>query len=250
MKFEIDMNCLRHSARIYLAVALLTVAFHDAALSEAPVENETSQSAVPVVVPELQGIKTSDRIRLGSQVTICIKGLHQWIKEGNDPNSLRLFLGGHMLSSTEPAALSPASQEYVNFVLEFDSTDKHDRATWAEIFDAVRNSEEGRISVTVGDSKNRQAFESDIYATFVLYPWFTRLALLLVIVLLVILVMLATNTDLLRDTSAGHPEPPDKTPLSLGRVQMAWWFYLVIAAYVYIWLVTQVPHIPTGSKKD
>jgi hypothetical protein len=215
-------------------------------------QEDAEITAAPIVVRELAGIKTSDRMRLGSQVTICIRGLHRWIKEGNgnDPNSLRLVLDGRMLSSSEPTEISPPSQDYVNFVLRFNGANKEERAEWAAIFDAVRNAQDGRVLVAVGSSKSREAFASDVYARFELYPWFSFLALLLVLSLLLALVALARRTDLLRDTY-GWPEAPrpssPKPPFSLSRVQMAWWFYLVVAAYVYIWLVTQVPDIPTGS---
>jgi len=228
-------------------IALLFFSYSSAANLQREPDTRPGKGTEPEIVHELEGIKTSDHVRLGAQVTVCVKDLHQWINEGNDPNSLRLFLGGHMLPLTPPSGISPATQDYVNFVLAFDSRNREVRATWAEIFDTVRNADNRGISITVGDSSSRQAFKSAEFVVFDLYPWFTSLALLLVLLLLVALVLLAMHTNLLRDTAAGRPSYPAKAPLSLGRVQMAWWFYLVIASYVYIWLVTQVPDIPTGS---
>jgi hypothetical protein len=152
-----------------------------------------------------------------------------------------------MLSSGEPTGISPVSQDYVNFMLQFDSSNKEERAEWVTIFAAVRNASDHRVLLSVGNIKNREAFASDIYATFELYPWFSSLALFLVFVLFVALVWLARRTELLRDShSLPNADAPNavkpNSPYSLGRVQMAWWFYLVIASYVYIWLVTQVPY--------
>jgi len=219
------------------------------ALAPAMPAQEEAASA-PVVVHELAGIKTSDRIELGSQVTVCVRGLHDWIKGGNDPNSLRLFLDGHILSSSEPTAISPPSQDYVNFMLEFDNANKQERAEWVAIMDAVRNASDGRALLSVGNSSSREAFASDVYVPFKLYPWFYGVAFLLVLLLLVVLLWLGWTTDLLRDAgsraSAAGPMPQGR-PFSLSRVQMAWWFYLVVAAYVYICLVTKVSEVPTGS---
>jgi hypothetical protein len=219
------------------------------ALAPAMPAQEEAASA-PAVVHELAGIKTSDRIQLGSQVTVCVRGLHDWIKRDNDPNSLRLFLDGHILSSSEPTAISPPSQDYVNFMLEFDNANKQERAEWVAIMDAVRNASDGRALLSVGNSSSREAFASDVYVPFELYPWFYGVAFVLVLLLLVALAWLGRTTNLLRDpgSRATAPGPrPQGRPFSLSRVQMAWWFYLVVAAYVYICLVTKVSEVPTGS---
>ena len=215
----------------------------------APAMQAQEAASEPVVVRELAGIKTSDRIQLGSQVTVCVKGLHDWIKGGNDPNSLRLFLDGHMLSSSVPTAISPPSQDYVNFMAEFDNANKQERAEWVATMDAVRNASNGRALLSVGNSSSREAFASDVYVPFKLYPWFYGIAFVLALLLLGVLVWLGRTTNLLRDPGGqtGEPGPLPSRPFSLGRVQMAWWFYLVVAAYVYICLITKVSEVPTGS---
>jgi hypothetical protein len=52
-----------------------------------------------------------------------------------------------------------------------------------------------------------------------------------VALLAVVLIVLARTTALLRDRGNG-------TPWSLGRTQMAWWFFFVVASFVFIWLAT------------
>ena len=48
---------------------------------------------------------------------------------------------------------------------------------------------------------------------------------------------LARHTDIVRD--AGAPRRPDgQRPYSLARGQMAFWFFLVIASYFFLWIVT------------
>lgn len=47
----------------------------------------------------------------------------------------------------------------------------------------------------------------------------------------------ARDTDIIRDTSA--PERPDgKWPYSLAKAQMAFWFFLVIASFFFLWVLT------------
>ena len=68
----------------------------------------------------------------------------------------------------------------------------------------------------------------------------------------VLIVWLAIKSDLLRDAG---PQPegvdalkrPNRKTFSLGRAQMAFWFFLVIGSYVFIWMVTDVYSILTPS---
>ena len=50
------------------------------------------------------------------------------------------------------------------------------------------------------------------------------------------LIGLGWDTGLLRDTPPSTPTVP--VPFSLARVQFAWWLFLVIGGYLYVWLVT------------
>jgi hypothetical protein len=52
---------------------------------------------------------------------------------------------------------------------------------------------------------------------------------------LVVLLVAARRTDMLRD---GPPVDGVRQPYSLARSQMAFWFFLTVASYVFIWLVT------------
>lgn len=65
--------------------------------------------------------------------------------------------------------------------------------------------------------------------------WTTWLWLALLIACAVILFVCAAYTNMLRETTnvAGA-----RGPYRLARTQMAWWFFLIVASYVFIWLVT------------
>ena len=60
--------------------------------------------------------------------------------------------------------------------------------------------------------------------------------LVLLVVLLVAFVQLCRKSSMIR--AAAHPAPPGERPFSLSRFQMAWWFFLVIVGYVFMWLIT------------
>jgi hypothetical protein len=54
---------------------------------------------------------------------------------------------------------------------------------------------------------------------------------------LVLFLLLAGKTDVIRDSTASV-RPDGRRPYSLARAQMAFWFFLVIAAYFGLWMVT------------
>lgn len=182
----------------------------------------------PIVVQSLNGVKTSSWTELNDRVTVVVAGLHEWSSTGkNNPDDLRLFLAGRLLPKAEPAMINRA-QNYITFLLDIDPAD---RDLWVEVLSEARKAEDHRVSMSVGVKGTKQPFESNDYVTLNVYPWYTPGVLGLLVLLLIGLQYLGTKTTLLRDGALD-------SPYSLGRVQMACWFYLVIASYLYIWLIT------------
>jgi len=65
--------------------------------------------------------------------------------------------------------------------------------------------------------------------------YWTMLWLALLVIVAIALVVYARRSDMLRD---GPSVNGVYQPYSLARVQMAWWFFLLVVGYVFIWLVT------------
>ena len=94
------------------------------------------------------------------------------------------------------------------------------------------NGEEMDSYVVGDDSKDK---ESQFFLTVI--PHRIALGATIIIAALFAFLWLARHTHIVRDTSA--PGRPDGLkPYSLARAQMAFWFFLVIAAYFFIWIVT------------
>ena len=190
-------------------------------------------------------LNTTNDIRMGRQITVCAMGLHDWIyKQKKNPSNLHLMIGGYPLAKIPPTP-SPSEQEYVNFVLQMDTADSDDWKAWAAIVDASRNSRDHQLSITLADG--REVFESNATVTISPYPKHWEYFVLLFILLLASLIYLAARTDLLRYALTSKPTLPLRSPFSLALVQMAFWFYLAVAAYVYICVSTKQVHIPMGS---
>jgi hypothetical protein len=54
---------------------------------------------------------------------------------------------------------------------------------------------------------------------------------------LILFLILARNTDIIRDTTVAL-RPDGLRPYSLARTQMAFWFFLVIGSFFFLWIIT------------
>lgn len=180
---------------------------------------------------------------LGDIVTVNVEGLSSLLAPGSQVQckDLILFLNEIAILGNPPESCNLVSGK-VRFLL--DRTDKSDRAWHALLSEPTHFSKE--VSVTVGLSENIvfstnvQSFELLVLPEFELFCYLGVLA-----VGLVGFVRLAQKTSLLRDPVT----VPDgkKAPYSLARFQLAFWTFLVIAAYVFIWMVTSELDTITGS---
>lgn len=202
----------------------------------------------PEVVHGWSPLVTSGFIRMGQQVTVCVMNLKSWtFSQKNHPSDLRLSIGGHVLSVLP--TVGPVDQEYVNFVLELDNNKSNDWNQWSQILDAARQNTDsnGKHALPITVVNGSETFESEAFVQIDPYPNLWYMLVTLLILLFVALVYLAKTTDLLRYVTGEKPDPPLRAPYSLGITQMAFWFYLAVAGYVFICATTRQAHIPMGS---
>ena len=176
-------------------------------------------------------------------ILVQVEGLSEWLtKNDMDVSKFVLYLDGRELPKL-PVRL--ASSE--NGVLEFDlERNKTSNPVWKVLL-AQPDSFSRVFRVSVSDGKSppqggeSYEFELDVFSELWMWIFFAILA-----AGLVALWWAARNTDLLRDTT--RPLATDgRRPYSLGRCQMAFWFFLVIASYVLIWLITYDYDVLTSS---
>lgn len=192
----------------------------------------------------------AERARAGLYNTLCVQvnNLAGWMTK-NDPGNLVLYVDTYVLRGIHARPVGVGS----NF-LHFDLERTDDEATqkaWRSILSRPKLIfPEGRVlPITIGHDDpariddipmplNTVEFKLvDVNRTgfFVFFVCFS--------VALGLFFWLAAVSDLLRDDG---PEPvgvgkrgrPNRRPFSLGRTQMAFWFFIVIACYVFIWMVT------------
>ena len=195
------------------------------------------------VVPQNQHATTTQETELDQRITVAVQGLQNWTKiSGKAPKDLRLYLAGQKLSESSPT-LASVQNEYLDFHLEIQPKDRY---TWVEILYDARQAPDHKIPLSIGWKDTVQVVDSDVEIALLAYPHYTPYIAVSLILLLAAMLFLSVRTDLLRD-GTNPPPPPARLPYNLGKVQMAFWFYLVVTAYLYVWLVTGEYNALTNS---
>lgn len=140
------------------------------------------------------------------------------------------------------------SQEFVVTTIGFSLVRNDDSKTgWSHLLN--RPVFQRKVLVSVGfpngeeidtemtpDGKKPSAKDQQVFLT-VIPQYRTAFGLLVILSALIAFLGLARRTHIIRDGSA--PRRPDGLrPYSLARGQMAFWFFLVIASYFFLWIVT------------
>lgn len=184
-----------------------------------------------------------NRAGLGDGLTVKVENLKpslENVRKGCE--GLILFLNEIPIKGVPPESCSLATGE-VHFTL--DRTDESDRAWHALLEEPIAFRK--IISVSVGPEgdlsfpSDVDDFELVVLPEVQLWGYFGGL-----LVFLLLLFRLARRTALLRDYATQAP-PGKLPPYSLSRFQMAFWSFLVVAAYVFIWIITNELDTITAS---
>jgi hypothetical protein len=148
---------------------------------------------------------------------------------------ITLFIEG-LDSGVEPSGMDLESGT-LTFLLD---RNERNKKIWSEflydpLFDPYATM---RVSVGIRGDKPLQRVDGanmalrlkKLYVDSWIMVW-----LALLIVVAIALVVYARRSDMLRD---GPPVDGVRQAYSLARAQMAWWFFLLVVGYTFIWLVT------------
>jgi hypothetical protein len=180
--------------------------------------------------------------RLGDRIVVEVEGLEEAVQgdDGISPGELVLYLNGYRLKDAHVQSID-LSRNLLGFQLErTDST----RSVWTRLLGKPKWSEPVRlqeVSVGLGDNGPIEAVDQNhppVLNLIVFNRAWATICLILFLVLLALFWRLASRSGIIRDS--GPPDPPTgaQKPFSLGRFQMAVWFFLVISSFVFIYLIT------------
>ena len=183
-----------------------------------------------------------NRAGLGDALILTVQGLQEYLGGDQDAcGDLILFLAEVPIPGHPPEACDPYTGQ-VRF--ELDRNDDSDRAWHVLLAEPVSFTK--KVAVSLG-TQGRLAFPTDKKDfELEIVPAVEFVAYLIGLVLTILAAFyMARKTTILRDRVPGLA--PEQAPYSLARFQLAFWTLLVIAAYIFIWLITEELDTITGS---
>lgn len=193
-------------------------------------------------------IKVEGECALSNSITVKVKNLSGLLTEAkNELSKIILYLDGYPMKGI-PSRFVGGNSEQITFDLK--RTPESEKS-WDSILGKPKHFFKS-ISVTVGlENKPIETDCKDYRLTVIRTNWFWIYICILGLSF-GLFVMLAIYSDILRDSG---PQPAgnnrkgkrNRKPFSLARTQMAVWFFLVIASYLFIWMVTTAYGTITSS---
>lgn len=122
-------------------------------------------------------------------------------------------------------------------------TDAKNQAVWTAILGRPLQTLEGprplRYEIRRPDSKGgtENIAPEGAQVALVIFEWWAAGVVALVLLVWGLMIYLGACSALLRDSAAAGTLLPQRT-FSLAKVQMAWWFAIVFATFIFLWLVT------------
>jgi hypothetical protein len=204
------------------------------AKSPQPSPSQPQQSPTPDASPRV--IRAIGDVELDDDIEINIENLEKWA-EKNDVTKLVPYINGRSIKGNYPEEIH-LERGRIIYHLEITPQNK---STWIDLLGEPHSLREN-VTLSVGPEGTGSAFDSvherdnPIIMT-VISPVYGLIALLIITVTLILLLWLVTHTNIIREPGP-PPTPGKRRPYNLGRAQMAFWFFLIYASYVSIWLVT------------
>lgn len=193
---------------------------------------------------------------IGDIIVIKVSGLKSLLARANCLDSagkangtcrkqeIRLFLDGRMIKNIAPESGAPQEDEgELQFHLQRHAENDE---IWADLLGAPRRGQfflrPTRVSIGLENEYAIASLVEHFNLTRIRKGWFW-FCVVGSFIYLVGLLYLAKKTNLLRDrgidaSAIGIPYANTHLHFSLSRFQMAFWFSLVIASFVFIWLIT------------
>ncbi|MEA2166379.1 MAG: hypothetical protein QOK37_4506 [Thermoanaerobaculia bacterium] len=227
-----------------LALALVLLAFASCSDRQEVDSLETARKHLHVVpcgsVPAVAGVAGVNddphQVYLGDWIIVSVCNLDTLIKDAEaQQQPVTLFIEG-LDSGNEPAGMDLESGT-LTFIL--DRTEKN-KDIWRQylydpLFDPYATM---HVSAGVrGDRPLRRVARANMalqLKKLYMDTWNKAFLVLLAFVGIALL-FFARGSDMLRE---GAPIDGVRQPYSLARAQMAFWFFLLVTGYVFVWLVT------------
>lgn len=173
---------------------------------------------------------------MGDRISIGVKGLSDAIQADQiKPKELVLYLDGRALKGVQPESIS---RDELVFKLQRTPESKD---AWNALLGRPRLNSRRPVLVSVGmpdDQPIKAASEADQRFNLIVYRRLWAVISLIGLIAIAVLLWRYGRKDLFRDSSPPKPEAGKSKPYSLAKVQVAWWFFLVVGSFLGIYLIT------------
>ncbi len=164
---------------------------------------------------------------------------------------LNLRINGQLMPLKASDCDSDPNQYGLDYFLP--QTDTSDLARLRDVLSGspwrdARHSFQRELSFTVSfsDSRGENLIAAGTMRYQIIQIPYLLIGFVFIAIVSVALIRLAKASTLLRDTPSGPCSIPSQSrTYSMGRVQMAWWFFIVLISYIWLWIVAE--GIPTMS---
>ncbi len=175
-------------------------------------------------------VTASESGSLGGTISVTVSP--KWLA-GKTRSNIKLFLGHRSIPDAHPVTVDHTSGELTFRLLRTPES----RDAWAAILaDPISFSR--NVAVSVGDGDDPPILSGrDLELTVIPWDWTLVACSILFLVTGGFFAWLTISSNIIRDSG---PEPATgRKPYSLGRTQMAFWFFIVLGSYLLIWIVTR-----------
>ncbi len=188
---------------------------------------------IPLMVKGVEG-----EFALYHTIKVQVENLEKWVGQpGHDPSKFTLYVDGNAFNGLSPSLIDN------NTKLQFDlKRTPESKDAWTAVLSRGPRDFSRNVPVTVRQEGVKVQGEAMASLIVINLFWF-KIFVGCFTAAIALFWWLAYRSDIIRDPG---PQPkgnnkegkPNRKPYSLARTQMAFWFFIVIIAYVFIWMVT------------
>ena len=182
--------------------------------------------------PKVTGV--TGQLEIGREITFKVERLSVWAA-GNDPQELVPYIDGRPLNRLYPEEINLSANELRFHLRHTTGSEK----VWTDLFHEPVLGRPVAISLGLeGGKPFDTVFDDGNPLIFTIIPTAWGIASVVVILgTLILFIYLARTTNIVRDRGP-RAEAGKYRPYNLGRVQMAFWFFLISISFVCLWLIT------------
>lgn len=226
--------------KIFTLIALVVVFFNSSIVSAQEVKPTPTPVPITVTRAWLQGNQGRSDAGFRDRILVEVEHLTEAVqKDKINPRDFVLYLNGQALKGVKVKAIEGPKQNWLAFDLE--RTPESDQA-WRSLLGSPWSSHR-QVGASVGlpDKQAIPQSVADYWPMIYLrlyYPRWVVICSLVLILLVFLFVRRAKKGGFIHDSNPPNPATGAQKPYSLALTQVAWWFFLVIGSFVFIYMIT------------